>query len=79
MPILVKICALFGNGCASVNIADADNKYIYLVTDLVLGTQLQRSIVGYLIGGQYAGNFCAEVEFDLNVVYCNNSTGNGVS
>ena len=79
VPVLVKVSTLLGKHSAAVHVADADNECIYCVADLVQLAQLYRSIVCSLIGGQYTGDFSAEIKLHFLIADGDNCTGNGVS
>ena len=79
VPVLVKVSALLGQHSTSVHIAHANDEGVYSVADLVHLTQLYRSIVCSLIGGQYTGDFGAEIKLHFLIADGDNCTGNGVS
>ena len=77
-PVLVRINALLGKFSNSLDVADTNDKGIYLVTSVESVSQLFRRIIN-LLGFDVTRNACAEVQLDLCIGNVFNGSGNDIS
>ena len=65
LPVVNAVNTLFGQGCRSVDITDAERDCFDLVADFVHRLDVNGRIVRNIVEGQNAGHFGADIHMDL--------------